>query len=146
MVRFRMFKINVEQFAILANELPTDIEELSLETRLGFKAAENCKVAPMAKFIIAKGGTPILLIEVCCEFEIHPDDWKNMLSKDEVVVSKETLEYLTAQTVGVTRGILYCKTENTPFSIFVLPSINVASMIKGDVVISFKEDEQNSFG
>ncbi len=139
MVRFRMFKINVEQFAILTDKLPCNTKDISLETRLSFKAAQDNKVAPSVRFLFEKDKEPIILIEVCCEFDIHPDDWKNMIIGDEIVVPKETLEYLTAQTVGVTRGILHCKTEGTPFNVFILPSINVASMITDDIRISFHE-------
>ena len=141
MVRFRMFKIHVEQFAILAESITFDKVEsaATLETRLSFKAAKDNKIAPIIRFSFVKERQPILLIEVCCEFDIHPNDWKGMLNGDVLTVSKETLEYLAAQTVGVTRGILYCKTEGTPFNVFILPPINIASMIDGDLTINFQE-------
>lgn len=136
MVRFRMFKINVEQFAVLTDKLPRNTKDISLETRLSFKAAKDNKIAPVVRFSFEKGKQPIILIEVCCEFDIHPDDWKNMIIGDDIVIPKETLEILTVQTVGVTRGVLFCKTEGTPFNVFILPPINVASMIKKDIKIS----------
>lgn len=136
MVRFRMFKINVEQFAVLTDKLPRNTKDISLETRLSFKAAKDNKIAPVVRFSFEKSKQPIILIEVCCEFDIHPDDWKNMIIGDDIVIPKETLEILTVQTVGVTRGVLFCKTEGTPFNVFILPPINVASMIKKDIKIS----------
>ena len=136
MVRFRMFKINVEQFAVLTDKLPRNTKDISLETRLLFKAAKDNKIAPVVRFSFEKSKQPIILIEVCCEFDIHPDDWKNMIIGDDIVIPKETLEILTVQTVGVTRGVLFCKTEGTPFNVFILPPINVASMIKKDIKIS----------
>ena len=76
------------------------------------------------------------MAELSCEFDIHPEDWETMVKDDEVKVSKETLCYLAAQTVGVARGVLYCKTEATPFDELILPPINVAEMINGDLVMS----------
>lgn len=137
-----MFRIHVEQFAVLAESITFEKDGLpiDLETRLSFKGAKDKKVAPIVRFSFVKDQQPLMLIEVCCEFDIHPDDWKEMLHDDTLVVSKETLEYIASQTVGVTRGILHCKTEGTPFNVFILPPINVASMIEGDLNIDFKED------
>lgn len=133
MIRFRMFKINVEQFAIFVEDMPQGQDAFSLETRLQFKISDEHKIAPVARFLFANKNQPILVIEVCCEFDIHPEDWKAMLKGTVVTIPKETLSYLAAQTVGVARGVLYCKTEGTPFWALILPPINVASMISEDI-------------
>ena len=136
MVRFRMFKINVEQFAMLVEKMQQDKHEVMVETRFQFKVAHDHKVAPVARFMFTNKEQPTLMLELSCEFDIYPEDWKKMVKNDEVTVSKETLCYLAAQTVGVARGVLYCKTEGTPFNKLILPSINVASMIKEDLTMS----------
>jgi hypothetical protein len=42
-------------------------------------------------------------------------------------------------TVGTCRGILHAKTENTKFNQFLIPTINVAELIKEDSVFEFNK-------
>jgi hypothetical protein len=45
-------------------------------------------------------------------------------------------------TVGTARGVLHAKTENTKYNRYVLPTINVASMIKNDAVFNFGNENK----
>jgi hypothetical protein len=49
-----------------------------------------------------------------------------------LTIPKGFLAHLAMISVGTARGILHCKTENTIFNNFVLPLVNVASMIPED--------------
>lgn len=128
-----MIKINTEQFAILSEEIPSELKNVSMETRLQFKVSKEHRIAPVAKFSFEKDGLPLLIIEVCCEFYIHPEDWSGMIHGDDIVIPQEALEYFSAQTVGTARGILHCKTEGTPFNMLIIPPVNVSSMINEDL-------------
>lgn len=144
MVRFRMIRINTEQFAILCDELPEDLNNISIETRLRFKVSKDYRIAPMARFSFVKDEMPLVVIEVCCEFVIHQEDWTKMLKDNDIVVPKETLEYLSAQTIGVARGVLHCKTEGTPLNVFIVPPVNVAAMIEGDLSMELNTEEEKN--
>lgn len=142
MVRFNMFKINMEQFAILKDNAPAPGSKVTMESSLYFKAATNIeRLASDVKFLFMEDKVPFLVIEVSCEFNIHPDDWKAMRHEDDITIPKETLEYLAVHTVGTARGILHCKTEGTDFNRFMIPPVNVAAMIVGDMTISVKPQE-----
>lgn len=139
MIRFNMVKINTEQFAILKDNAPSSTSKVTMETNLFFKAATNVeRLAADVKFTFIEDKVPFLIIEVSCEFNIHPDDWKVMIDGDNIIIPKETQEFLAVHTVGTARGILHCKTEGTDFNKFMVPPLNVAAMIKGDMVIPIK--------
>ncbi len=56
-----------------------------------------------------------------------------MISDGVITIPKNLQEFLAVQTVGTSRGILFSKTEKTPFSQLILPPVNVAEMIKGAI-------------
>lgn len=128
--RFQMTRILVPQFAILANEMPEN--EITLKTELEYKySTEEAKLLSDVryKFNTENRDTPIIVLEVACEFVIHPEDWQNMRKGDAVEIPKSLMEMMAVHTIGTSRGILYCKTENTPFSGMIIPPINVRKML-----------------
>lgn len=134
MVRFNMFRINTEQFAILENQLPTG--EVTLNSELLFKhSVEGKSIATEISFSFATAQSKFIVLKVSCEFSIHPDDWEIFKEGNTIVIKKNLLEYFVVQTIGTARGILHCKTEGTPFNIFVLPPINVTELVTEDMII-----------
>lgn len=139
MIRFRMIKINVDQFAILADAMPTG--EMSYSVSVGFKFATDARriACEFAVSFDEKEGDneekKILILEETCEFDIHPDDWNSLISDNKLTVTPADLCMLANQTVGVARGLLYSKTENTPFTQFILPPINLTTLVTDDIVI-----------
>lgn len=136
MIRFRMTKINTEQFAVLQESIPEkDKVTLSLNIELKYAAAE-CMVAVGALFTFSYANEKFMILKVLCEFQIHPDDWKDCTSDNVVTIPKDCIDYLLSQTVGTARGILHCKTEGTGYNDMVLPPLNVSEVIEGDVKIT----------
>lgn len=134
MLRFRMVRINVEQFAILANEVPAG--NITIDTNVGVKASvTDRKIALDIQFSFTSIEEKIMVLKQLCEFEIHEEDWTTLQSEGNVTIPKELIEYFVAQAVGTARGILHCKTEGTPFNHLILPPLNVTEMIDQDVVI-----------
>lgn len=142
MIRFRMVKISVGQFAILADTMPQG--DMSYTVNVGFKVASNAKRIACEFGVVFETSAgdgiseKILLLEETCEFDIHPDDWKGLIENNQMTVSPTELCMLANQTVGVARGILYCKTENTPFTQFILPPINLTTLIKDNLIIDLE--------
>ena len=48
------------------------------------------------------------------------------------------MTHLIVLTIGTVRGILHAKTEGTKYNSYILPTINVAELIKTDIVFSKK--------
>lgn len=134
MIKFKMAKINVNQFAILADTAPSDAITYSIE--LGFKAATNAKrIACEFTVEFVHEDKPFIKLGVLCEFDIMPSDWDGRTEKGLLTITKDELGFFANQTVGVTRGIMFCKTEGTPFTQFIVPPVNLMTLIKDDFVI-----------
>lgn len=130
MTRFQMVKINVEQFAILASTLPSDTP-ISFSTELSFMySIVGKRVACSFNIEFITPDDKLLMLKMSCEFGIHPDDWNKFITGNRLVIPKSLLEFFAVHTIGTARGILFCKTEGTPFNSLIIPPIDVASMIQ----------------
>lgn len=138
MVRFRMFKISVVQFAILSREVA---EGYNVGTSAVIKhTVDGGSVAVDMTFSFENGKEKAMVLEVLCEFGIHPEDLQTMTSDNKVVIPKSALDLFLAQTVGTARGILHCKTEGTPFNGIIIPPMNVTNLFSSDLIINLPEE------
>lgn len=135
MMRFRMFRINVEQFAILVENFP--LEKLNIATGLEVKySLEGKSLAIVMTFNFISEEEKVMLLKLNCEFQIQEDDWNGQINDSRIIIPKSFIEYLVVQTVGTARGVLHCKTEGTAFNHIILPPMNVSDMINGDMIIN----------
>ena len=135
MMRFRMFRINVEQFAILVENFP--LEKLNIATGLEVKySLEGKSLAIVMTFNFISEEEKVMLLKLNCEFQIQEDDWNSQINDAKIIFPKNFIEYLVVQTVGTARGVLHCKTEGTAFNHIILPPMNVSDMINGDMIIN----------
>lgn len=135
MMRFRMFRITTEQFALLSDQLPGD-DQLSLNREFEFfHSEEEPLVAIGVRYQLSANSRDLLVIQLRCEFVFHAEDWEAATKEGETTIPKETLDYLLSQSVGVVRGTLHAKTEGTPFQAFVLPPQDVSEVVTEALVI-----------
>jgi hypothetical protein len=138
-ISFALRKVTTEQFAIIEDGL-SEKGKIRIKTDLRFAADEKQKmIAVFSAFTFESDTKPFLIIEAGCHFTIEDHDWEQMLNKefDTLTVPKGFMSHLAMLTVGTTRGILHAKTEGSCFNVYVLPTINVAEMIKEDTVFKF---------
>lgn len=135
MMRFRMTKINVGQFALLLSEMPTGEIRIHIDMDLKY-SLEMKRIMVSMLFTFEIDDHKAMLLQLNCEFEIAAEDWNAAISDGKLTIPKEIIEYFGAQTIGVSRGVLHCKTEGTPFNGIILPPINVSDLVKEDLVIS----------
>ena len=139
MTKFRMFRIQTNQFASFKDNLP-DSEDLGFQIGLNFKYADKGqKIACTMMFVLCDNSEKLLILEITCEFEILEEDWKLFCKDNIVTIPKDTLEFFALHTVGTARGILHCKTEGTSFNGVIIPPINVAEIIDQNIVININE-------
>ncbi|MDE7180656.1 MAG: hypothetical protein K2N88_05610 [Muribaculaceae bacterium] len=133
-----MAKINIEQFAILNDKAPS--EGLSFKVNLGFKAARNAKrIACKVSVEFLHDERTILKLGINCEFDIFSEDWDNLIKDKVLIISKDDLGFFANQTIGVARGIMFAKTEDSEFRNFILPPIDLTTILKEDLVINISE-------
>ena len=132
-VVFALKGVKTEQFAIF-EENYSPKKETSLGTELQFKLDQNNKqIAVFLGFEFLQGKKVFLKIQVSCHFKIEESSWNSLIQENKLIVPKGFLAHLAMITAGTSRGVLFAKTEATPFSTFIIPTLNVAEMIKEDV-------------
>lgn len=137
-ITFALRNITTEQFAIIENAFEKSIEnvELGNSLRFGFNLEKRIvTVLVTVNFSQDKG--PFLILEIGCYFEIIEQHWDNLYNPEleEIKLPMEIARHLVVLAMGTLRGVLHAKVENTPFNMFILPTINVTELVKEDIVI-----------
>ena len=131
-IGFFMNQIAVNQFAILVEEPP--LGELPLDMGIQFKIdTTNKNIAVAFKIQFSHNGSALLLMEVQCGFAVRPEDWDDLVKGDTIVFPVEFIRHISLHTVGTARGVLFCKTEGTPFNRFILPPVNLETLINQEL-------------
>ena len=137
-ITFALRNITTEQFAIIENAFDKNIEnvELGNSLRFGFNLEKRIvTVLLTVNFSQDKG--PFLILEIGCYFEIIKEHWDDLYNPefDEIKLPLEIARHLVVLAMGTLRGVLHAKVENTPFNMFILPTINVTELVTEDIVI-----------
>jgi hypothetical protein len=142
-INFVLKGIKTDYFSIAAeNYTEGKASELNTAMRFGVDAKTHI-IAAFVSLSFLQDKKPFIQIEVSCHFQIDSKSWKNFLDKKgiRITIPKGFLAHMSMITVGTARGILYEKTEGMTFNKFIVPTINVTSMIKEDA--SFAIDKAN---
>lgn len=135
-VGFGLEGIKTEQFAIVEeNYNPKKEKEIGLATELQFKLDQkNKKIAVFLGFEFGQPKKVFLKILVSCHFSIQEDSFKKFIQKKEakIIVPKGFLAHIAMITTGTSRGILFDKTDGSPYAKFIVPMLNVKEMITND--------------
>jgi len=131
-VGFALKGIKTEQFAIIEENYAPQ-KETGLGTQLQFKLDQtNKQIAVFLGFEFMQGKKIFLKIQVSCHFKIEENSWNSFIKGNHLIIPKGFLAHLAMITTGTSRGVLFAKTEVTQFSKLVVPTLNVAEMIKED--------------
>lgn len=139
MVKFRMTGVTINQFAILADEYKRYKEWQADVDLVTSYAVETSEIAIRMKFLFRHLDSKILVLEITCRFKIDGTD-KFEVKDGHIIIPANFVAHLAMHTVGTARGVLVCKTEGTPYSQYILPPINVSSMIPNDIEVPSVSD------
>lgn len=137
-VGFLLRGIKTEQFALL-EENYNSTTTTGLATSFQFKLDQSHKqMGVFATFKFTQNKKSFIKIEVSCHFKIQDESWNDFIKENDakLVIPKHFLAHLAMITIGTTRGVLFSKTEGTPFSKYIIPTVNIADEIDEDA--SFK--------
>lgn len=128
-----MVKITTTQFAIVG-DMCGEIDEIGIELGFNVKYSMDMRRIGVSPLLTLKSENDdkLLILELFCEFEVHPDDWQGMITDNRLIINKDFLGNLISQSIGTLRGVLYCKTEGTSYSNFVLPSVSISELVNTD--------------
>lgn len=137
-IKFALRSITTEQFAIIESAFNKSIEnvELGNSLRFGYNL-EQRSITVLIAVNFSQDKEPFLILEIGCHFEIFWDDWKMIYTAElgEIKLPMEVARHLVVLAMGTLRGVLHAKVENTPYNMFILPTINVIELVKEDIVI-----------
>ena len=143
-IGFALANITTEQFASIEENIPQQGNEIGIDINFRFSADEKSKmIGVFTNFTFHTQGKQFLIVEGGCHFKIKPEDWEKLLSEDkkELTAPAGLLRHLATITVGTTRGILHAKTENTCFSKYILPTINIVKVVSEPSIFKFTGEE-----
>jgi hypothetical protein len=77
-----------------------------------------------------------LKIQVASYFEASPESWQQIATDTEgkKIIPVGFLHHLAVIACGTNRGVLHTKTEGTRLNGFILPTINVTTLLKEDFI------------
>ena len=137
-IGFSLISLSTEQFALLEEDV--DIKDMfNIQTQIRFGASqENRYIQAIIKFKFEAKDRPFIVLEVASIFSVREEDWDSLINneKDSIVFPRNFVLHLSILTVGAARGILHAKTENSTYHNILLPTIDVASLVKSDIIIS----------
>ena len=132
-IQFQIQHIKTDQFAIIEDHFSSKLT-VELLTKIEFKLDLSKKlIGTFMTFEFHQKSKVFIKIACSCHFQIENTSWES-LKKTATLLSipKSFLLHLATITTGTSRGILSCKIEGTPFSSFIIPTINLTKMVLSD--------------
>lgn len=134
MIQFLFNHLSVRQFALLGNAL-SDIKEQQVEVRFGCNVPKRTVTILLTIRMKGKDATPVLVLETENSFSISEESFLPLKKEEGYVIPRSLIVHFLVHAYGAARGILFCKTENTPFAGFILPPANVDAIVKEDLTV-----------
>lgn len=141
-VKFGLRKINTLEFATIKEPDASEHENMELKANVTYGMDKNLRfIGTSIKLQFEANNSPFIILNVSCEFEIEEDTWNQSIdnASNSISFSRNFLLHLVSITVGTARGILYTKTENTPFNKYILPTIDINGLVEEDQTFQLDE-------
>jgi hypothetical protein len=136
-VGFVLRGIRTEQFATFSENLNLQ-QDAQVAHYFNFMLnAQIQQIGLFATFEFKQNNFVIMKIVVSCHFGIEPKAWSSFIEGDMVVFPRDFATNLAMITVGAARGILATKTEQTHFSKFLLPLLDITNIITSNISFAF---------
>ncbi|MEJ5053430.1 hypothetical protein [Sphingobacterium sp. MYb382] len=133
-MKFKLIKGEIEEFAIIEDKIPEDLDNIIVKCGIIAKINPNEKIIAIyntVRFCI--GIKDLLKIKSVLYFKIHADTWDSLIFEEEIILKKTQVQHFGIITIGATRGMLIAKTNNTPYSSMLLPPLNINDIINEDI-------------
>lgn len=135
-IQYTLRGVSIEQFATLFE--PSTDNNIHLHLNIPIRANyQERSFAIGANIQFLENDKPFLIAEVLCHYIIEEPCWIELtgnLSKD-AILPKDLVRNLVRIAISTSRGALCARTENTPFSKFILPIIEMQDNQGDDLVI-----------
>ena len=135
-IKYTLRGVSIEQFATVFEPTGDNIQlDLNIPIRTNY---EERTIAVGANIQFLDRDKLFLVAEVLCHFIIEEDSWNRITDNktNDAVLPKGLVSNLARIAISTSRGALCAKTENTPYSKFFLPLIEMPEEQGEDLIIS----------
>lgn len=135
-IKYTLRGVSIEQFATVFEPTGDNIQlNLNIPIRTNY---EERTIAVGANIQFLDRDKLFLVAEVLCHFIIEEDSWNRITDNktNDAVLPKGLVSNLARIAISTSRGALCAKTENTPYSKFFLPLIEMPEEQGEDLIIS----------
>ena len=135
-IKYTLRGVSIEQFATVFEPTGDNIQlNLNIPIRTNY---EERTIAVGANIQFLDQNKLFLVAEVLCHFIIEEDSWNRITDNKtrDAVLPKGMVSNLARIAISTSRGALCAKTENTPYSKFFLPLIEMPEEQGEDLIIS----------
>ena len=135
-IKYNLRGVSIEQFATVFEPTGDNIQlNLNIPIRTNY---EERTIAVGANIQFLVQNKLFLVAEVLCHFIIEEDSWNRITDNKtkDAVLPKGMVSNLARIAISTSRGALCAKTENTPYSKFFLPLIEMPEEQGEDLIIS----------
>lgn len=135
MIRFQMYRANIEQFAIVS-DISVKQTDVVVSTSTSFKYADAGRlIACVMRFEFKYAEQTLMILQLCCEFVINSNDLEQLKKDKTLEIPQSLLEYFASQVVGTARGVILCKTEDTNLTNVIVPTMDVTRLFSKGINI-----------
>ena len=135
-IKYTLRGVSIEQFATVFEPTGDNIQlNLNIPIRTNY---EERTIAVGANIQFLDRDKLFLVAEVLCHFIIEEDSWNRITDNKtkDAVLPIGMVSNLARIAISTSRGALCAKTENTPYSKFFLPLIEMPEEQGEDLIIS----------
>lgn len=141
-VPFRLVNITTEEFAVFKENFDGGDESFGINLDVQFRAnTEEHVVGVFSKFTFDQHGQMVMILGCACHFLIKDEYWQTIITNEQLVLDAGLLEHFLVLTVGTARGIVHAKRPTWLHSL-ILPTMNISSIVKGDLVFDLRAEEE----
>lgn len=140
-IKYKFKNIEEKQFACFPDNFKEE-SDTNGNAKLEFSAnIERSEVKCRCKVELKQEDTLLLVTEIECTFALTKDSWED-IGNNQYKLPVDFMRHLVSLVIGTERGIIFAKTENTPLRKIILPSINLKSIVKDDLIVEQKTGKE----
>jgi len=141
-LRYTFESITTDQFAIFP-ETYDPSQAFSVTSNFNFNFANNLPfIKLIGEFIFLQKEKIFIKLSTSVEFNIHIDDWKYVAQEESMkfVLERPHAIHFASLLLGISRGILHAKAENSPLAGIILPGRVLSEHIKEDIELPMQPE------
>lgn len=133
-IKYNFKNIEEKQFACFPDNFKEETDTNGNAKLVFSPNIERSEVKCRCKVELKQEDTLLLVTEIECTFALSKDSWED-IGNNQFKLPVDFMRHLVSLVIGTERGIIFAKTDNTPLRKIILPSMNLKSIVKDDLIV-----------